>query len=133
MEGHPLRLYAGIATRCAVFDARGTSGATPRAILRFHQAVKAWRAALEDAELPVLMVQLNRAFQPEDAVADRRWSQVPGVGVVYPQDHRVELALGRPLAGAATVHGGYGQAPETVPADMERFLPMLGCWGVAIG
>ncbi|NCO33127.1 MAG: hypothetical protein AUJ92_11120 [Armatimonadetes bacterium CG2_30_59_28] len=30
------------------------------------------------------------------------------------------------------VHGGYGANPDTVPADMERFLPMVGFYGVAI-
>ena len=52
--------------------------------------------------------------------------------VVYPQDHRIELILQRPLQGAARVHGGYGMAPATVPADMERFLPMLAFWGAEI-
>jgi hypothetical protein len=59
--------------------------------------------------------------------------EVPVTEVIYPQDHRVQLVLGRSLVGAAMVHGGYGKAPATVPADMERFLPMLGFWGVAIG
>ncbi len=45
---------------------------------------------------------------------------------------RVELVLQRPLQGAAKAHGGYGKAPATVPADMERFLPMLGFWGVEV-
>ncbi len=60
---------------------------------RFQRAVAAWRAALADAELPVLTVQLNRVYQPADPDVDRRWSQVreaqrqvarqtPGVGVV---------------------------------------------------
>ncbi len=52
--------------------------------------------------------------------------------VAYPQDHRIELVLQRPLQGAARVHGGYGMAPATVPADMERFLPMLAFWNVEI-
>jgi hypothetical protein len=202
---------------------------------RFAQAVSAWREALKDTELPVLTVQLNRAFRPEDdAGADRYWSQVreaqrqvpkqvpvvavvptldlplsdlihlspagnmllgerlaraalgmvygrgiawkapdlvavrskdgrveldfvnvesrmdsidvqanafriedeggqvPVTEVIYPQDNRVELVLGRALQGKATVHGAYGMAPATVPADMERFLPMLGFAGVDI-
>ena len=45
---------------------------------------------------------------------------------------RVELVLQRPLQGAAKGPGGYGKAPATVPADMERFLPMLGFWGVEV-
>ena len=53
--------------------------------------------------------------------------------VIYPQDQRLELVLGRDLEGAAVVHGGYGKAPATVPADMERMLPMLGFWGAAVG
>lgn len=212
----------------------GTDADATRYAQRFQQAVAAWREALADAELPVLTVQLNRAYQPADPDADQHWSQVreaqrqvaqetPGVGVVpaldlplsdlihtspagnmllgerlaqaalgmvygravawkapdlaaarrqqdrvelefadvasrmdaidleansfrvedaagevpvaavvYPQDHRVELVLERPLQGAARVHGGYGKSPATVPADMERFLPMLGFWGVEI-
>ncbi len=66
-------------------------------------------------------------FRIEDAAGE-----VPIAEVVYPQDHRVELILERPLRGTARVHGGYGMAPATVPADMERFLPMLGFWGVEI-
>ena len=67
------------------------------------------------------------SFRVEDEAGE-----VPVVEVVYPQDHRVELVLERPLQGPARVHGGYGKAPATVPADMERFLPMLGFWGVEI-
>ena len=58
--------------------------------------------------------------------------EVPMAEVVHTQDHRLELVLERPLQGAARVHGGYGMAPATVPADMERFLPMLGFCGVEI-
>ena len=64
-----------------------------------------------------------------------RWDERGEVAVaqaIYPQDQRVELVLGRDLEGAAVVHGGYGKAPATVPADMERLLPMLGFWGAAI-
>ena len=213
----------------------GTEADATSYAARFNQALGAWREALRDAGLPVLTVQLNRVFQPEDAGADQRWSQVreaqrqvarevPGVAVVpaldlplsdlihispagnmllgqrlaraalgmvygkpvawrapdlvaawggdgcvelefahvesrmdtvdlqavgfriedergevaverviYPQDQRVELVLGRDLEGAAVVHGGYGKAPATVPADMERLLPMLGFWGAAVG
>ena len=70
---------------------------------------------------------LANAFLVEDEEG-----QVPVVEVVYPQDHRVELVMGRALQGKATVHGAYGMAPATVPADMERFLPMLGFAGVDI-
>ena len=64
-------------------------------------------------------------------VEDER-GEVAVAQVIYPQDQRVELVLGRDIEGAAVVHGGYGKAPATVPADMERLLPMLGFWGAAI-
>ena len=67
------------------------------------------------------------SFRIEDEAGE-----VPMAEVVYTQDHRVELVPKRSLQGAARVHGGYGMAPATVPADMERFLPMLGFWGVEI-
>lgn len=51
---------------------------------------------------------------------------------IVQQDHRVELVLERPLQGVARGHDGYGKDPATVPADMERFLPMLGFEGVEI-
>ena len=64
-------------------------------------------------------------------VEDER-GEVTIVRVIYPQDQRVELVLGRDLEGAAVVHGGYGKAPAIVPADMERMLPMLGFWGAEV-
>ena len=67
------------------------------------------------------------SFRIEDETGE-----VPIAEVAYPQDHRIELVLQRPLQGAARVHGGYGMAPATAPADMERFLPMLAFWGVEI-
>ena len=67
------------------------------------------------------------SFRIEDETGE-----VPIAEVVYPQDHGVELVLQRPLQGAARVHGGYGRAPAAVPADVERFLPMLAFWGVEI-
>ncbi len=203
---------------------------------RFTRAVEAWRAALDDPELPVLTVQLNRVYQPADEGMNRRWTQVreaqrqvartlKGVAVVpaldlplsdlihispagnlllgerlaraalgmvhsraidylapdlqsatrsadsrivelkfasvtsrmdtidttshsfevedeqggvavaqvaFTQDARVHLHLARPLKGRAVVHGGWGASPITVPADMERFLPMLGFYGVEV-
>lgn len=202
---------------------------------RFCRAVEAWRAALGDAELPVLTVQLNRVFQPADEGVDRRWTQLreaqrqvaknlknaavvpaldlslsdlihispagnlllgerlaraalgmvygkpihylapelqsarrkggqtielsfapvtsrmdtidttshsfrveddqgqaPIAEVLFSQDARVQLKLARPLAGKAVVHGGWGADPATVPADMERFVPMLGFYGVEV-
>ena len=215
-------------------DAEGADADASTYARRFEQAAAAWRQALADPDLPVLTVQLNRAYLPPDPDADRRWSQVreaqriaagqsPGIAVVpaldlplsdfihtspagnillgerlaqaalglvygrtvtwkapdlalarrrgnrvelkfenvvsrmgavdsransfriedetgevpiaevvYPQDHGVELVLQRPLQGAARVHGGYGRAPAAVPADVERFLPMLAFWGVEI-
>ena len=67
------------------------------------------------------------SFRVEDEAGE-----VPVTRVVYPQDHRVELILERPLQGEPRVHGGCGKDPATVPADMERFLPMLGFWGAEI-
>lgn len=57
---------------------------------------------------------------------------VPIAAVTYPGDNTIQLALTRPLADNAVVHGGYGQAPTTVPMDIERLMPMLGFWAVPI-
>ncbi len=88
------------------------------------------RVELEFAAVESRMDNIDseaNSFRIEDAAGE-----VPIDEVVYPQNHRVELVLQRPLQEAARVHGGYGMAPATVPADMERFLPMLGFWGVQI-
>ena len=88
------------------------------------------RVELEFAAVESRMDNIDseaNSFRIEDAAGE-----VPIAAVVYPQDHRVELVLQRSLQGAARVHGGYGMAPATVPADMERFLPMLAFWGVEI-
>lgn len=61
------------------------------------------------------------AFQVEDAAG-----VVPVTAVSYPGGAAVQLSLGRPLSGAAVVHGGYGLASASVPMDVERFIPMLG-------
>jgi len=66
-------------------------------------------------------------FRVEDAAG-----AVPVTAVSYPGGPNVQLSLGRPLAGGAVVHGGYGLAPATVPMDMERFMPMLGFYGAAV-
>ena len=58
--------------------------------------------------------------------------QAPDLAAARRREDRVELVLERPLQGSAKVHGGYGKCPATVPADMERFLPMLGFGGVEI-
>ena len=88
------------------------------------------RVELEFAAVESRMDSIDleaNSFRVEDAA-----SEVAISSVSYPQDHRVELVLERPLQGAAKVHGGYGKDPAIVPADMERFLPMLGFWGVEI-
>jgi hypothetical protein len=41
---------------------------------RFDQAVCAWREALGEPDLPVIVVQLNRVRQPATPDADRRWT-----------------------------------------------------------
>jgi sialate O-acetylesterase len=58
--------------------------------------------------------------------------EVPVAKVSYPMDNTVVLALERPLRGGAQVHGGWGADPDTVPMDMERFVPMLGFYGLEI-
>ncbi len=58
--------------------------------------------------------------------------QVPIARVSYPMDHTIILELGRPLNGTAQLHGGWGANPDTVPMDMERFLPMLGFYGLEV-
>lgn len=60
-------------------------------------------------------------FRVEDVIG-----VVPVTAVTYPGGPNVQLSLGRPLSGAAVVHGGYGLAPASVPMDIERFMPMLG-------
>ena len=47
-------------------------------------------------------------------------------------DATIVLVLSRALQGRAQVHGGWGTDPDTVPMDMERFVPMLGFYGVEI-
>jgi sialate O-acetylesterase len=41
---------------------------------RFDQAVCAWREALREPDLPVIVVQLNRVRQPATADSNRRWT-----------------------------------------------------------
>ncbi len=66
-------------------------------------------------------------FRVEDSQGD-----VPLAGVAYPGDTTVRLALTRSLADGAVVHGGYGEAPATVPLDIERMMPMLAFWAVPV-
>ncbi|MSR81807.1 MAG: sialate O-acetylesterase [Candidatus Latescibacteria bacterium] len=69
----------------------------------------------------------SHSFRVEDAEGE-----VPVAQVVFSQDARIQLKLSRPLSGKAQVHGGWGYSPTTVPADMERFIPMLGFYGVPV-
>ncbi|MCY2930087.1 MAG: hypothetical protein NTV86_11450 [Planctomycetota bacterium] len=52
--------------------------------------------------------------------------------LTYPGDATVRLSLSRPLSGKALVHGAYGTNPAVVPMDMERFVPILGFYGVSV-
>ena len=66
-------------------------------------------------------------FRVEDADG-----AVPVERIVYPGDHTVVLALARPLAGDAVVHGAWGMNPAMAPMDVERVMPMLGFHGVRV-
>ncbi|MCC7261561.1 MAG: sialate O-acetylesterase [Candidatus Latescibacteria bacterium] len=66
-------------------------------------------------------------FRVEDAQGE-----VPVAEVVYSQDARIQLKLTRAVEGKAQIHGGWGYNPATLPADMERFLPMLGFYGAPV-
>lgn len=73
---------------------------------------------------------LDRAvncFKVEDSTGD-----VPITTVIYPMNHTVQLRLVRPLVGQAVVHGAYGYNPALAPVDMDRVLPILGFYQVAI-
>jgi hypothetical protein len=52
--------------------------------------------------------------------------------IIYPGDATIRLELRRALAGRALVHGAYGIDPPNAPADIERFMPMLGFQGVPV-
>jgi sialate O-acetylesterase len=69
----------------------------------------------------------THCFTVEDASG-----AVPIASVGYPGDHTVQLALGRALAGAAMVHGACGVNPPIAPVDMDRVMPMLGFYGLAV-
>lgn len=66
-------------------------------------------------------------FKVEDSAGD-----VPITGVHYPQNHTIQLRLGRPLTGAAVVHGADGYNPALAPVDMDRVMPMLSFAQVVI-
>ncbi len=57
---------------------------------------------------------------------------VPVVTVVYPGNATVQIVLGRALAGKAAVHGAWGLNPPSAPMDMERSMPMLAFYNVAV-
>ena len=57
---------------------------------------------------------------------------VPITKVSYQQNATVQLTLERPLTGRAVVHGGFGRNPDTMPMDVERFVPILGFYDVEI-
>jgi len=67
------------------------------------------------------------SFKVEDEAGE-----APIVQVEYCLNHTLQLKLGRALVGNAVVHGGYGYNPPLVPVDMDRVLPMLGFYGVAV-
>jgi hypothetical protein len=73
------------------------------------------------------LFQADNPFRVEDAGGN-----VPIEKLVYPADATIRLVLMRRLMGKALVHGGYGASPAIVPMDMERFLPMLGFYGVPV-
>jgi hypothetical protein len=52
--------------------------------------------------------------------------------VVYPGGSKILLRLVRALRGNAVVHGGFGCDPATLPADMERQMPMLAFYQVPV-
>lgn len=58
--------------------------------------------------------------------------EVPIAEVRRPMNATIELVLTRALQGSAQVHGGWGTDPDTVPMDMERFVPILGFYGVKV-
>jgi hypothetical protein len=51
---------------------------------------------------------------------------------LYPMNHTIQLRLARALGANAVVHGAYGYNPALAPVDMDRVLPMLGFYQVAI-
>jgi hypothetical protein len=51
---------------------------------------------------------------------------------VYPGGSTILLRLARTPGGGAVVHGGFGCDPATLPADMERQMPMLAFYGVPV-
>lgn len=47
-------------------------------------------------------------------------------------DHRIRVAIARPLQGKAVVHAGYGANPVSIPHDDARMLPLLAFYGVEV-
>jgi hypothetical protein len=58
--------------------------------------------------------------------------EVPVEKVIYPGNATIRLTLQRPIADPAVVHGAFGIDPVIAPLDMERFIPMLGFYGVQV-
>jgi hypothetical protein len=52
--------------------------------------------------------------------------------VVYPGNSKILLRLVRALGSNTKVHGGFGCDPATLPADMERQMPMLAFYGMPV-
>lgn len=69
----------------------------------------------------------THCFKVEDAQGD-----VPITSVTYPGNATLQIALTRPVAGSAQVHGAYGVNPAIAPVDMDRVIPMLGFYGLIV-
>ena len=81
------------------------------------------RVELEFAAVESRMDSIDleaNSFRVEDATGE-----VPVAAVSYPQDHRVELVLKRPLQGPARVHGGYARIRRPCRRIWSAFCR---CW-----
>jgi len=70
---------------------------------------------------------IAHSFRVEDDNGQAEISEV-----AYPGGAKIVLRLSRVLHGKAVVHGGFGCDPATLPADMERQMPMLAFYGVPV-
>ncbi|MEI6085143.1 MAG: sialate O-acetylesterase [Verrucomicrobiota bacterium] len=137
---HSIALVGGRIRGIVWYQGESDTGNEPTATSyarRFMEAVTAWRQALRQPALPVLTVQLNRAYSPADETAHRNWSrvrecqrqvarQLAGVTVVPSFDLPLcdlvhispagNLLLGDRLARAALAtvnrHAAYQPAPD---------------------
>jgi sialate O-acetylesterase len=110
----------------------------------YHQPVDYQAPDIQSAKATSDGTAIELTFQPvtsrmanidPQAVCFRvedRAGELPVEKVVYPGNATVLLVMARPLSGRAVVHGGYGVNPAAVPMDMERFIPMLGFYGVPV-